>query len=187
MTEESKMCLDEAIEGMQNSLEHLKRELLKIRTGKASPRMLSGIYIDYYGSSTPLERVANISTPDARQLVVQPWDKNMLEPIVKGIQNANLGLNPQDDGELIRIIVPELTEERRLNLVKQARKEGENTKISIRNVRKDANSMAKELEEEGLSEDEVKRLEDEIQKNTKEFSKKVDVIVEEKEKEIMAI
>ncbi|MEA3503934.1 MAG: ribosome recycling factor [Bacteroidota bacterium] len=187
MTEESKMCLDAAKDGMQNSIEHLKRELLKIRTGKASPKMLSNVMVDYYGSNTPLERVANIATPDARQITVQPWDKSMLVPIVKAIQVANLGLNPQDDGELIRIIVPELTEERRIQLVKQTKKEGENAKVSIRNERKDANDMAKDLESEGISEDDVKHLEDEIQKATNNFSKEVDVILVEKEKEIMSI
>ena len=157
----------------------------KLRTGKANPNMLSGITVDYYGAQTPIEQMANISTPDARQIVIQPWDKNVIGNIIKEIQAANLGFNPQDDGEVIRIIVPELTEERRKDLVKRCKQEGEDAKVGIRGARKEAKNTAKNLQKEGLSEDEEKELEDEIQKLTDKYVKKVDEIVDEKEKDIM--
>ncbi|MCF8231151.1 MAG: ribosome recycling factor [Bacteroidales bacterium] len=185
MTEEAQMCLDEAKESMKNAIDHLQQQLKVLRTGKANPNMLSGITVDYYGARTPLEQMANITTPDARQIVVQPFDKSVLKNVLKEIQAANLGFNPQDDGEIIRIIVPELTEERRKDLVKRAKQEGEDAKVSIRGSRKEAKNTAKQLKNEGLSEDEEKQLEDEIQKLTDKYTAKVDEIVEQKEKDIM--
>jgi ribosome recycling factor len=187
MTEESQFVLDEAKEGMQNAITHLEREFQKIRTGKATPDMLEDVKIDYYGVMTPLNQAANINTPDARQIVVQAFDKNMLPVMEKAIQAANLGFNPRNDGEVLRIQVPALTEERRRDMVKQAKSEAENTKVGIRNIRRSANDEAKTLKKDGIPEDEIKRLEDEIQKLTDKFIKQVDEISETKEKDMMAV
>jgi len=187
MTDESILCLEEAEEGMAHAIDHLKNEFQKIRAGKASPAMLSGVLVDYYGSSTPIERTANINTPDARVIVVQPFDKSTIHEIEKAIMNAGLGFNPQNEGELIRINVPPLTEERRIALVKQAKTVAEDTKIGIRNTRKHANDEAKKLEKDGVSEDEVKQLMDEIQKLTDNYSKKIDEYFEIKEKDILTV
>jgi ribosome recycling factor len=187
MSEESKMILQDAKESMENSLEHLNREFLKIRTGKASPQMLLGVKADFYGVLTPIEQMSNINTPDPRQIVVQPWDKNTLPDIEKAILNANLGFNPQNDGEIIRVVVPPLTQERRNDLVKQAKSESEETKIGIRNIRRSANEMAKSLKAEGYSEDLISNLEIDIQELTDKYIKKVDEIFVEKEKDIVTI
>ena len=149
--------------------------------------MLDSVKVDYYGSLTPLSQIANISTLDSRTLTIQPWEKAMLEEITKAIMNANLGLNPQNNGEVILISVPVLTEERRIDLVKRSKAEGENAKISIRSQRKDANEMVRSLKEEGLSEDEIKNSEEEIQKLTDIFTKKVDELVDLKEADIMKV
>ncbi len=186
MTEDANMVLDMARENMENAIKHLNKELQKLRTGKANPRMLSGITVDYYGAQTPLEQVANLNVPEPRQIVIQPWDKNMIQPIIKEIQQANLGFNPQDDGELIRIIVPELTEERRRDLVKQCKNEGEEARISIRSARKEANNEAKQLKKDGMSEDDEKQLEEEIQKLTDKHVNEVDEIIKKKEEDIMS-
>ncbi len=187
MTEEVNMILDDAKENMEASIAHLEREFQKIRAGKASPSMLEGIKIDYYGTSTPIEQTANINTPDPRQIIVQPWDKSILPELEKAIQAANLGFNPKNEGEVLRISVPPLTEERRKELVKQSKTEGEQAKISIRNVRRNANDMAKSLEKEGTPEDEVKRLQEKIQELTDDFIKKVDEHMEKKESDIMTV
>lgn len=187
MTEESQFVLDEAKEGMEGAITHLEHGFQKIRTGKASPAMLEDVKIDYYGVMTPINQAANINTPDARQIVVQAFDKNMLPVMEKAIQAANLGFNPRNDGEVLRIQVPPLTEERRRNLVKQAKAEAENTKVAIRNIRRSANDEAKTLKKDGVPEDEVKRLEDEIQKLTDHFIKKVDELSDAKEKDMMAV
>ncbi len=187
MTEESQMCLEEANEHMQKAIGHLDKELLKIRAGKATPDMLSGVMVDYYGSMTPLSQVANVNTPDARQIAVQPWEKNMLPVIEKAIMAANLGFNPQNNGEIIRITVPPLTEERRRDLVKQAKAESENAKVGVRSARKSAMDMTKMLKDEGVSEDEIKSLESKIQDMTNDFNKKIDEIYEAKEVDIMSI
>ncbi|MCK4569524.1 MAG: ribosome recycling factor [Bacteroidales bacterium] len=187
MNEEAQMCLDEAREGMENSLSHLDREFQKIRAGKANPQMLEGIKIDYYGTMTPIEQTANINTPDPRQIVVQPWDKSILGEIEKAILNANLGFNPKNEGEVLRISIPQLTEERRIELVKKAKGEAENTRISIRNIRRSANDLAKSLEKDGLPEDESKKAQDNIQELTDEFIKKVDELLEAKEKDVMTV
>ncbi len=187
MIEELSMIYDEFKEANQKSLNHLENELLKIRAGKASPAMLNSVMVEYYGSMTPLQQVANVNTIDARTIVVQPWEKPLINDIAKGIINANLGLNPQSNGEQLIIAVPPLTEERRRDLVKRAKTEAENAKIGIRNNRKDALDMIKDLKSEGLSEDMSKDAEEEVQKITNSYIKKVDDLLELKEKDIMTI
>ena len=187
MNEELNMIYDMAKESMQGSIQHLANELLKIRAGKASPAMLDGIFVEYYGSNTPLNQVANVNSPDARTLTVQPWEKSMLEPIEKAIINSNLGLNPQNNGDIIIINIPILTEERRRNLLKQAKAEGENAKVGIRNARKEANDEVKKLQKDGLPEDMAKDAEEEVQKITNTFSNKVDELLDKKEKDIMTV
>lgn len=187
MTEELQLIYDELKSSNAKSLDRLEHELLKVRAGKATPSMLTGVMVDYYGSPTPIQQVANIGTMDARTLTVQAWEKNMLNEIAKGIMNANLGLNPQNNGEQLIIQIPPLTEERRRDLVKKAKSEGEHSKVAIRNHRKDSLDMVKDLKSEGLSEDIVKDAENEIQQITNNFIKKVDDLVELKEKDIMTI
>ncbi|MFO7920720.1 MAG: ribosome recycling factor [Nioella sp.] len=171
----------------QAAIKHLERELLQIRAGKANPSMLDGVKVESYGTLLPLNQLSSISTPDPRTILVQPWDKNTMKDIEKAIMAANLGFNPQNDGTLIRITVPALTEERRKDLVKKAKEVTENAKISIRNIRKSANDAAKNLEKEGLAEDETKRLENEIQKLTDKYTEKADEYLEAKEKDIMTV
>lgn len=178
---------DLAKEHMENAITHLDAELLKIRAGKATPSMVDGVYVDYYGVNTPLNQVSNVNTPDARTISIQPWEKNLLEVIERAIINANLGLNPQNNGELIMINVPTLTEERRKDLMKQAKHEGENAKISIRNARKEAMDEIKKLVKEHFSEDLARDLEDEIQQMTDSYSTRVDHKIEKKEKDIMTV
>ncbi len=187
MTEEIDFILDSAKESMNNSIAHLEKEFLNIRAGKASPAMLGGVFVDYYGSQTPLSQVANINVPDARTITVQPWEKNMLQPIEKAIMIANIGFNPMNNGDNIIISVPPLTEERRRDLVKQAKSEAEEAKIGIRNVRKDANTDIKKLEKEGTSEDICKSAEEEVQNLTNAFVKKIDDLLVAKEAEIMKV
>src|ERR1035437_4552133 len=185
MSDETEFCLEEANEGMQSALLHLEKDLQKVRAGKASPAMLEGVKIDYYGVMTPIDQAANVSTPDARQIIVQPWDKSVLGLIEKAILAANLGFNPKNEGEILRIVVPALTEERRKDLVKKAKAEAEHAKISIRNIRRIANDTAKKLKKDGVPEDEVDKLEEDIQKLTDEHIIKVDKILEGKEKDIL--
>jgi ribosome recycling factor len=187
MNEEVEMVLAEANEGMENTLTHLGSELNKIRTGRATPSMLGSVMVEYYGTPTPLSQVANVSTSDARTLIVQPWEKPILTEVVKAIQNANLGLNPQNNGEMVIIAVPMLTEERRRDLVKQAKAAGEHSKVGIRAKRKDANDFIKGLKADGLSEDNAKAAEDSIQNMTNDFIVKVDKIVDAKEIDIMKV
>jgi len=187
MTEEVKMALDEAKDSMNKSIAHLEDELRKIRAGKAHPSMLDSVMVEYYGSMTPLSQVSNVNTPDARTLSIQPWEKALLDPISTAITNANLGLNPQSNGENILINVPALTEERRKDLVKRAKAEAEHAKVSIRNVRKDANDFIKAAGKDGLSEDAVKSAEDDVQKLTDAYSKKTDEILAVKEKDILTV
>jgi ribosome recycling factor len=187
MIEELSIIYDEFKEANQKSLNHLENELLKIRAGKASPAMLNSVMVEYYGSMTPLQQVANVNTMDARTIIVQPWEKPLINDIAKGIINANLGLNPQSNGEQLIIAVPPLTEERRRDLVKRAKTEAENAKIGVRNNRKDALDMIKDLKSEGLSEDMSKDAEEEVQKITNSYIKKVDELLELKEKDIMTI
>ena len=187
MTEDLQLIYDELKSSNAKSIVHLKNELLKIRAGKATPSMLQSVMVDYYGSPTPIQQVANINTMDARTLTVQAWEKNMLQEIAKGIINSNLGLNPQNNGEQLIIQIPPLTEERRRDLVKKAKAESEHAKVGIRNNRKDGIDMVKDLKAEGLSEDMTKDAENEIQNITNSFIKKVDELVEAKEKDIMTI
>jgi ribosome recycling factor len=187
MSEETEFCLEEAREGMHNSILHLEKEFQKLRAGKASPQMLEGVRIDYYGVMTPIEQTSNISTPDARQIIVQPWDKSVIGLIEKAIMAANLGFNPKNEGEILRILVPPLTEERRRDLVKRAKAEAENARISVRNIRRSANDTAKQLKKDGTPEDEVDKLELDIQKLTDEYISKIDTILETKEKDVMTV
>ncbi|MEJ2595743.1 MAG: ribosome recycling factor [bacterium] len=187
MTDDAILCLEEAEEKMQHAIEHLERELQKIRAGKANPNMLSGVRVEYYGVQTPIEQTANINTPDPRQIIIQPFDKSSIHEIEKAVRNANLGFNPQNEGEILRIQVPPLTEERRLDLVKKAKNVGEETKIGIRNARRHANDEAKKLEKEGMPEDETKHLVDEIQKLTDKFIERIDKEVEMKEQDVMTV
>ncbi len=187
MQEEVDFVLEHAEEKMKAAIAHLEKELLHIRAGKASPVMLDGVMVEYYGSMTPLNQVANISTPDARTVAIQPWEKNLIPIIEKAILNANLGFNPENNGEIIRINVPVLTEERRKVLVKQAHQEGENAKVSIRTIRKEANESLKKLQKDGLSEDIEKDAESTVQRRTNDFSVKIDNLVKAKEKDIMTI
>jgi ribosome recycling factor len=187
MNEEIEFTLDEAREGMQLAIQHLEKELQKLRAGKASAQMLDGVKIDYYGAMTPIDQAANISTPDGRQIIVQPWDKSVLGLIDKAIQAANLGFNPKNEGEILRIQVPPLTEERRRDLVKKAKAEAETAKISVRNIRRLANETAKKLKKDGVPEDEVDKLEIDIQKITDESIVRIDKIFDVKEKDIMTV
>jgi len=187
MSEEVQFCLEEAKESMQNALEHLEREMQKVRAGKASPQMVEGIRVDYYGTITPLNQMANVSAPDPKTIFIQPWDKNALQPIEKAIMFANLGFNPMNDGMVIRIPVPPLTEERRKEYVKRAKTEAESARIVIRGLRKDANDTAKKLEKAGTPEDEIKKLETDIQNLTNEYILKIDKIIAAKEKDIMTV
>ncbi len=185
--EEIELFLEEAKELMDKAVDHANQELAKIRAGKAMPNMLDGIMVEYYGAMTPLNQVASVNTPDARSLLIKPWEKAVLNDIERAIINSDLGLNPQNDGETIRIIVPPLTEERRLGLMKQVKAEAENGKISIRNARKDVNDSLKKLLKEGVSEDLVKDAEAEVQKLTDAHTAKIDQLVVAKEADIMTI
>ncbi len=187
MEEEVELILDLCKEKMDAAVVHLEKELVHIRAGKASPRMLDSVIVEYYGSMTPLAQVSNISTPDARTIAIQPWEKTMIPPIEKAILNANLGFNPENNGELIRISVPVLTEERRKTLSKQVNQEGENAKVSLRSARKDANDALKKLLKDGLSEDLEKDAEMKVQEMTNDFGKKVDKALDMKNQEIFTI
>jgi ribosome recycling factor len=187
MNEELNMVFDMARESMEQSLSHLYTELSNIRAGKASPSMLNSVKVDYYGSDTPLSQVANVNTTDARTLIVQPWEKAMLEEISRAIEYANLGLNPQNNGEVIIISVPVLTEERRKDLSKKAHAEGETAKISVRNSRKDAMDEIKRMEKDGLSEDMSKSAQSQVQSIVDGFGVKIDELIDLKEKDIMTV
>jgi ribosome recycling factor len=183
--EEINFILDSAKEQMSGSMEHLAVAFSKIRAGKASPQMLDTVNIDYYGAKTPLSQASNINTPDAKTISVQPWDKSLLEVMEKAIMDANLGFNPMNNGEMIMINVPPLTEERRIQLAKQSKSEAENAKVSVRNARKEANDELKNLS--GISEDALKDSEVKVQNITNQFNEKVDQLLSAKEKEIMTV
>ena len=187
MNEEVQLYYDDAVEKMEKSLKHLLAELAKLRAGKASPAMLDGILVNYYGTPTPLQQVANVNTPDARSIVIQPWEKKTIDAIEKAIFAANIGMTPTNNGEIVRLTVPALTEERRKNLVKQVKVEGENAKISVRNTRRDAIEEFKKMGKNGLPEDMVKDAEEDMQKLTDKYYKKVDEILAKKETEIMTV
>lgn len=184
MNEEVQFVIDTAKEAMEKAMTHLEKELVKIRAGKASPSMLSSVMVEYYGSQTPLSQVANVNTPDARTISVQPWEKSMIPEIETAIMNANLGFNPMNNGEMVIINVPPLTEERRIQLTKQAKAEAEDAKVSIRSARQEANKDVKQLD---ISEDLEKNAEIDIQELTDSYTKKVDAILEVKEAEIMKV
>lgn len=185
--EELEFYLDAANEGMQSTIEHLNKELGKVRAGKASPAMLESVKVDYYGVVSPISQVANVSTPDAKTIFIQPWDKSVLPIIEKAIMAANLGFNPANNGEVIRILVPPLTEERRKQLAKQVKALGENAKIGVRNQRRDAIEEFKKLKKDGLSEDLAKDAEQNVHKTHEDFIKMVDEIVSAKEEEILTV
>ncbi|AKD03132.1 ribosome recycling factor [Pontibacter korlensis] len=187
MTEEIQFYLSEAEESMQKAVQHTGNELSKIRAGKASPAMIEHLRVDYYGTPTPISQVANIAAPDARTLLIKPWEKNMIGEINKAIKNSDLGLNPQQEADAVRLNIPALTEERRRDLVKQVKAETENGKISIRNIRKDVNDSLKKLQKEGTAEDAVRDAEGRVQKLTDNYIVKIDELLAKKEAEIMTI
>jgi ribosome recycling factor len=187
MNEEVQLYFDDAVEKMENALKYLQSELVKLRAGKAYPSMLDGIMVNYYGTPTPLQQVASINTPDARSFVIQPWEKKMIDAIEKAIFAANIGMTPTNNGEVVRLTVPQITEERRKSLVKQVKVEGENAKISIRNTRRDAIEEFKKMVKQGLPEDMEKDASEDMQKLTDKYYKKVDEILTKKETEIMTV
>jgi len=187
MEEEARFCIDVALEKMEKAINHLEDELAHIRAGKATPGILDGITVEYYGAITPLSQMSNIGTPDAKTILIQPWDKSVIDSIEKAILYANIGLTPMNNGEIIRLNIPPLTEERRRNLVKQVKNMGESTKVSIRNARRDANEELKKLLKAGLPEDVEKESVEEIQKLTDDHIHKTDQVIAGKEKEIMTV
>ena len=172
---------------MTKTLESLEKELSTVRAGRANPHILDKITVDYYGAPTPLQQVANVTVPEARMIQIQPWEASLIKEIQKAILSSDLGLNPNTDGKIIRIVLPELTEERRKELVKDVKKKGEAAKVAVRNIRRDANDAYKKLAKQDVSEDEIKELEDKIQKLTDKFVKNIDKAVEEKSKEILTV
>ena len=174
-------------EKMQKTIHALDTELASIRAGRANPNILNKLTVEYYGTPTPIQQVANISVPEARMIQIQPWESSMIKAIEKAILCSDLGLNPNNDGKMIRLVFPELTEERRKELVKDVKKKGEGAKVAVRNIRRDANDAFKKLAKQDVSEDEVKDLEDAVQKLTDKFIKKIDAAVEVKSKEILTV
>lgn len=187
MSDELEMIIAESDDSMEKAISHLESELLKVRAGKATPNIVDGIVVDYYGTSTLINQVGNISVADARTLTIQPWEKNMLQPIERAIIAANIGLNPQNDGNMIRLFLPPLTEERRRELVKRAQNEGEQSKVAIRSIRREAIEQIRKLQKNGLSEDVTKDAENSIQELTDKFINLVDKHLGTKEKEIMTV
>jgi ribosome recycling factor len=176
-----------AEERMEKAVTALKRELATLRAGKASAAIVDRVMVDYYGSPTPLNQVASVNTPDARTLLIQPWDKSALGDIEKALLKSDIGLTPSNDGSIIRLNVPPLTEERRAELAKHTRKYGEEAKVAVRNIRRDANDDIKKLEKTGMSEDESRRHQDDVQKMTDKFTNEIDKVLAAKEKEIMEV
>lgn len=187
MSDDLEFILEEAQESMKKALSHLETELTRIRAGKANPQMLEGLTVDYYGALTALNQIANVSVMDARTLTIQPWEKNMLQPIERAIIAGNLGVTPQNDGNIIRLFMPPLTEERRKEFVKKANGEGEQGKVAVRSIRRDAIEQIKKLQKDGLSEDEAKDAEKSIQELTDKYIALVEKHLTTKEKEIMAV
>lgn len=187
MQEELDLFIEEANEQMGKAISHLESELLKIRAGKATPNIVDGLVVDYYGSPTPINQVGNVSVADSRTLTIQPWEKNMLQPIERSIIAANIGITPQNDGNMIRLFLPPLTEERRKELVKRALGEGEQSKVAIRSIRREAMEQVKKLQKNGLSEDIGKDAEEKIQGTTDKYIALVDKLLAAKEKEIMTV
>ena len=185
---DTKTILNEATGRMQKATDHLEEELLNVRAGKASPNALNGVMIDYFGSQVPVSGAASVTVPDARTILIQPWDKNMLRPIEKAIQTSELGINPSNDGSVIRLVFPELTEERRKELAKDVKKKGDGAKVAIRNIRRDANEAFKKMEKnDEISEDDLKELTEKVQKLTDKSIEKIDKAVENKTKEILTV
>lgn len=187
MSDELNLIIAQAEETMQKSINHLEAELVKVRAGKANPNLVEGIVVDYYGTPTPVSQAANVSVADARTLTIQPWEKNMLQPIERAIINANIGVTPQNDGMMIRLFMPPLTEERRRELVKKAQGEGEHSKVAIRSVRRESMEQIKKLQKNGMSEDACKDSEAEVQVLTDKYIALVDKHLAAKEKEIMTV
>lgn len=187
MSESIDQIVSDVSAQMKKAIAHLEAELVKIRAGKATPQIVDGVYVDYYGNSTPINQVANVTTPDARTISIQPWERNMLGPIEKAIIASNIGLNPQNDGNFIRLFLPPLTEERRKELVKRALNEGEQAKVSVRNMRRDSIEQVKKLQKDGLSEDIAKDTETRIQGITDKHIALVDQHCKDKEKDIMTV
>ena len=187
MDEEVQLYLDDTKENMEKAVNHFHNEMQKLRAGKANPSILEGIHVDYYGASTPLAQVASINSPDAKSLVIQPWEKKMIDPIEKAILAANIGITPMNNGDIVRLNFPPLTEERRKLLVKQVKHESENARVSIRNARRDFMEEIKKMQKDGLPEDVAKTAEEKADKLTESFYRKVDEVVISKEKEIMTI
>jgi ribosome recycling factor len=187
MNEELELIFATTEEAMDSAISHLEKELVKVRAGRANPNMLSPVKVDYYGTLTPLSGVGSVSTPDARTITIQPWEKSMIPEIEKAILNAGLGLNPGNNGEMVIINIPPLTEDRRRDLVKAARAEAEHARVSIRAARKDANDALKKLKDSGAPEDLIKGNEEEIQKLTNQYNAKVDTILGKKEADIMTV
>jgi ribosome recycling factor len=187
MNEEVQLVYEMAKENMEKAIEHLDNELVRIRAGKANVHILDGVLVDYYGTPTPLNQVSNVSTPDAKTIMIQPWEKSMIDTIEKALMQSNVGITPSNNGEVIRLIIPQLTEERRRELTKKVKHEGENARVSIRNSRREANEEYKQMQKDGLSEDETKTAEDQIQKLTNDYTEKIDKMVEAKEEDIMTI
>ena len=187
MTDDLAFILEDASDSMKKAIAHLEAELVKIRAGRANPQMLDGIIVDYYGSATPINQVGNISVADARTLTIQPWEKNMLQPIERAIIAANIGVTPQNDGAIIRLFLPPLTEERRKEFVKKAHNEGEHSRVSVRSIRRDAIEHIKKLQKDGLSEDVAKDAEKDIQNLTDKYITFIEKHLASKEKEIMSV
>ena len=187
MDEEIQFYLDELAESMDKALAHVNVEMSRIRAGKASPAMLDGLRVDYYGTPTPVSQIANITAPDARSLLIKPWEKNMVVEVAKAIKNSDLGLNPVSDADGVRLNIPAMTEERRRDLVKQAKNESEAGKVRVRGIRKDVNESLRKLLKEGASEDAVKSAEEKVQKTTDTYIAEVDKTLSKKESEIMTI
>ncbi|WP_026461730.1 ribosome recycling factor [Adhaeribacter aquaticus] len=187
MEEEIQFYLSEAEESMQKALQHTSSELTKIRAGKASPAMVQDIRVDYYGTPTPISQVANVSTPDHRTIFIKPWEKNLIGEINKALKNSDLGIQPLQEADGVRLNIPALTEQRRKDLVKQAKAEGESGKVRVRNIRKDVNDSLRKLLKEGAAEDSVKDAEGKVQKLTDSYIVKVDELLSKKEAEIMTI
>jgi ribosome recycling factor len=187
MDEEIQFYLDELVESMGKALAHVNVEMSRIRAGKASPAMLDSLRVDYYGTPTPIGQIANVSAPDARSLFIKPWEKNMISEVVKAIRNSDLGLSPMSDAEGVRLNIPAMTEERRRDLVKQAKNEGEAGKVRVRGIRKDVNEALRKLLKEGASEDAVKAAEEKVQKTTDSYIAEVEKVLSKKESEIMTI
>lgn len=183
-----KEIINQCEQRMQKTIESLKKDFSSIRTGKANPAVLNGVSVEYYGSPMPINQIASVSAPEPQLIVIKPYDKSILKAIEKAVQTADLGFNPQNDGDLIRILVPSLTEQTRKDLVKQAKKIAEENKVAIRNIRRDAMDQLKKLEKDSvISEDELKRRSDEVQKVTDKYIENVDKVASEKEKDIMSI